>query len=243
MTRKVRARAREEGFLIAVPVLLAANGLLAACSAASGSAAPQATVTVTAQPTHVVTAGTSGQSAAPAAASASGPASAPASTPAAPASTPAAPAPAGPPPPAGCLTRYLYASIGNAQGAAGSAYVELVFTNLDNVSCTLYGYPGVAMDNGVPVTPVGLPSSEDPATPRELVTLPPHGKAAALLRIASTGDYTAAACKPTNTQWLQVIPPNQYVPLYIEYNSQTCANAVQMLTVAAVQPIGESLRF
>jgi hypothetical protein len=241
MTRKFSARAREGGFpararLIAAPVVLAAIGLLAACSAPGGSAAPRATVTVTAQPTQVVTAGTSGRSAAPAAPSASAPA-------AAPASTPAAPAPAAPPPPAPCLTRYLAANLGNAQGAAGSTYVELVFTNLDNVSCTLYGFPGVAMDAGVPVTPVGLPSSEDPATPRELVTLPPHGKAAALLRIASTGDYTPAACKPVNTQWLQVIPPNQYVPVYIGYNSQTCANAVQMLTVAAVQPIGEPLRF
>ena len=241
MTRTFSARARDGGFpakarLIAAPVALAAIGLLAACSAPSGAAVPQATVTVTAQPTHVVTASPSGPSAAPTTAPASPPATAPAST-------PAAPAPAAPPPPAPCLTRYLAATIGNAQGAAGSTYVELVLTNLDNVSCTLYGYPGVAMDNGVPVTPVGLPSNEDPATPRELVTLLPHGKAAALLRIASTGDYTPAACKPVNTQWLQVIPPNQYVPVYIGYNSQTCANAVQVLTVAAVQPIGEPLRF
>ena len=237
MTRKFSARAREGGFpakarLTAAPVVLAAIGLLAACSAPSGAASPQATVTVTVQPTHVVNASPSRPSAAPS----TGPA-------AAPASTPAAPAPAAPPPPAPCLTRYLAANVGDSQGAAGSTYVELVFTNLDNVSCTLYGYPGVAMDVGVPVTPVGLPSNEDPATPRELVTLPPHGKATALLRIMSTGDYTPAACKPVNTQWLQVIPPNQYVPIYIGYNSQTCANAVQMLTVATVQPIGGAIRY
>jgi len=49
----------------------------------------------------------------------------------------------------------------------------------------LYGYPGVALDAGVPVTQVGLAAAEDPATPRERVTLGPYGTADALLRIGS----------------------------------------------------------
>ena len=122
------------------------------------------------------------------------------------------------------------------QGTAGSTYIVLVFKNLDNTSCTLYGYPGVAMDDGVPVTPVGLASVEDPTTPRELVTLSPHGTAEALLRIAAAADYPAATCKPVSTQWLQVIPPNQYVPIYLGYTSHTCAGPVQILTVDAVRP-------
>jgi hypothetical protein len=117
----------------------------------------------------------------------------------------------------------------------------LVFKNLNNHPCTLYGYPGVAMDAGVPVTPVGLASAEDPASPRELVTLGPHGTASALLRIEEVGDYPPAACKPVNTQWLQVIPPNQYVPIYLGYASQTCAKPVQILTVDAVRPGAGSL--
>ncbi len=215
--------------LAAAPAVLAAITLMTcACTTQSGSAAqsgsatPQATVTVTLHPTHVVTAGTSGSppaSAAPVAAAGSGPAGS-----------------AAPPLPAPCSTRYLGANAGVSQGAAGSTYVVLVFKNLNNYPCTLYGYPGVALDTGVPVTPVGLASAEDPATPRELVTLGPYGTASALLRIMHAGDYPPAACNPVTTQWLQVIPPNQSVPIYVGYTSQTCAKPVQILTVDAVRP-------
>ena len=216
--------------LTLVAAVLAAAGLMtSACATQGGSAAPPSgsatphpTVTVTLHPTHVDVVGTSAQpatSASPVAAAANGSA-----------------ASAALPPPAPCSTRYLGATVGVSQGAAGSTYVVLVFKNLDNHPCTLYGYPGVAMDAGVPVSPVGLASAEDPTTPRELVTLGPHGYASALLRIMHAGDYPPAACKPVATQWLQVIPPNQYVPIYLGYTSQACAGPEQILTVDAVRP-------
>jgi hypothetical protein len=224
--------------LAAAATALAATALMTcACTTQSGSATPHPTVTVTVHPTqastagtsgtHVVTAGTSGQapaSAAPVAAAAGGSA-----------------APAAPPAAAPCSTRYLGATLGASEDAVGSIYVVVIFKNLNNYSCTMYGYPGVAMDAGVPVTPVGLASVEDPATPRELVTLSPHGTAEALLRIKAAANYPAATCKPVTTQWLQVIPPNQYVPIYLGYTSQTCAGPVQTLTVDAVRPgVGSS---
>ena len=206
--------------LTAAPAVLAAIGLMTcACTTQGGSATPQTTVTVTTHPKHVVTAGTSGKAparATPVAASAS--------------------APAAPTAPGQCSTRYLGAKVGVSQGAAGSTYVVLVFTNLNNYPCSLYGYPGVALDAGKPATPVGLAAAEDPATPRELVTLAPHGSASALLRIESAADYTTATCEPVSTQWLQIIPPNQYAPIYIGYASQTCAKPVHILTVDAVRP-------
>ena len=234
MTSKLGAPRSPTGFpmgarLTAATAVLAATGLMtSACAAQGGSATPHPTVTVTVHSTHVATAGTSGThvvtagtpaSATPGVAAAGGSAS-----------------PAAPPPPAPCSTRYLGATVGVSQGAAGSTYVVLVFKNLDNHPCTLYGYPGVTMDAGVPVSPVGLASAEDPTTPRELVTLGPHGYASALLRIMHVGDYPPAACKPVTTQWLQVIPPNQYVPIYLGYTSQTCAGPEQILTVDAVRP-------
>jgi hypothetical protein len=204
--------------LTAAIVALAAMGLLTcACTTQSGSATPRATVTVTASPTRVTTS-TSGQppaQAAPIATSASAPAA---------------------PPSAPCLTRYLGAKVGVSQGTTGSTYIVLVFKNLDNHPCTLYGYPGVALDAGVPVTQIGLAAARDPATPRELVTLGPYGTASALLRIAHADNYPPAACQPVTTQWLQVIPPNQYVPIYLGYTSQTCAKPVRILTVDAVRP-------
>src|SRR5579862_1452296 len=164
--RGIARRAR----LTAGPAVLAGIALLtSACASQSGSATPQATVTVTA-PAHTVTASPSGPapaSATPVAPTGSSPASAAASPAKAEAAPPVAP----------CSTRYLGASVGVSQGAAGSTYVVLVLKNLNNYSCTLYGYPGVAMDAGVPVTPVGLAAAEDPGTPTERVTLAPYGTA------------------------------------------------------------------
>ena len=215
--------------LIAGPAVLAAIALMTrACAAQGGSAAPQATVTVTATPTHAVTAVPSG----PTTPSAT-PTGVVGSAPASPASPAAAPAAA---PPAPCSTRYLGGSVGVSQGAAGSTYVVLVLKNLNNYSCTLYGYPGVAMDAGTPVTPVGLAAAEDPTTPRELVTLPPYGTANALLRIVNPGVYPPAECNPVTTQFLQIIPPGQTVPIYVGYTAQTCAKPVQILTVDAMRP-------
>jgi len=226
--RGIARRAR----LTAGPAVLAGIALLtSACASQSGSATPPATVTVTA-PAHTVTASPSG----PAPASAT-PATPVAPTGSSPASAAASPAKAeAAPPVAPCSTRYLGASVGVSQGAAGSTYVVLVLKNLNNYSCTLYGYPGVAMDAGVPVTPVGLAAAEDPETPTERVTLAPYGTANALLRIVTTGIYSPAACHPVNTTFLQIIPPGQTVPIYVGYTAQTCAKPVQILTVDAVRP-------
>ena len=138
---------------------------------------------------------------------------------------------------AGCLTRYLNGSVGLSQGALGSTYIAIVFKNLNNVPCTLYGYPGVAQAAGTPVTDVGQPSTEDPSTPRELVTLQPGGYANATLRIVAALNYPTATCQPVSAQWLAVIPPNQYVPLYIHYSSTACkGTSIKLLSVTAVRP-------
>lgn len=138
--------------------------------------------------------------------------------------------------PAGCLTRYLNGSIGLTQGTAGSVQVTIVFKNLDNVPCTLYGFPGVAQAAGTPVTDIGQPSSENPATTRELVTLAPGGFANATLQIAEAGNFPASDCTQVPADWLAVIPPNQTVPLYISYNSTACQGSAHLLTVTAVRP-------
>jgi Protein of unknown function (DUF4232) len=154
-------------------------------------------------------------------------------------STQAPSSPAASPPAAAaaaCLTRYLNGSIGLTQGTAGSVMVVIVFKNLNNVPCTLYGFPGVALASGSPVTDVGQPSSESPTTARELVTLPPGGFANATLQVADAGNFPASACTQVPTDWLAVIPPNQTIPLYIPYNSTGCQGSAQLLTVTAVRP-------
>jgi Protein of unknown function (DUF4232) len=153
---------------------------------------------------------------------------------AAPAATPAtAPQPAGPAP---CPTRSLQVKLGVSQGTAGSIYTTIDFTNISNVTCTLYGYPGVSLQTARPVHQIGKPAKENPATPRGLVTLQPQTTANALLRIVDAGNYPASTCGPATAHYLQVYPPNQTTPAYIKYQAQACSKPVRLMTVDVVKP-------
>ena len=164
----------------------------------------------------------------------SAPASPPSSAPAASASSPASsPAPAGPGP---CPTRSLQVKLGVSQGTAGSVYTTIVFTNISNVTCTLYGYPGVSLQTARPLHQIGKPARENPATPRKLVTLQPQTTANALLRIVDAGNYPAGTCGPATAHYLQVYPPNQTTPAYIKYKTQACSKPVRLMTVDVVKP-------
>jgi hypothetical protein len=202
---------------------LAATGLATcACTGQGTSATPQATVTV--QATHTVTAQPSPPPAAPSSPATAAPASAPAAPPSAVAA------------PAGCLTRYLGAKVGVSQGTPATSFVVIVFRNLETYPCTLYGYPGVALAGGKPATQIGLSAAEDPATPRELVTLPPGGRASALLKIVRTSTLPPSKCGAVTAHWLQIIPPNQTVPIYLGFNEPTCAKPLRTLYIDAVRP-------
>ena len=209
-------------------VLLAGSALamaaLAGCSASSTSSAttPSATTSAT-TPTATSSAAT-----------------APATTPAATAtsspgaSTSAAAQGSGAQP---CSSRYLRADAGLSQGAAGSIYQVITFTNLNNVACTLYGYPGVSLANGTPVTQVGAAADRDTTSSPSSVTLAPQGAASATLRIVDAGNFPASKCNSVATTWLQIFPPGQYAPLYLSYKSTGCKDsATHLLTVSPVVP-------
>ena len=176
-------------------------------------------------------------SSAPAAAPSPSPAStsatsAPSAAPATSATTAASSAPAGPGP---CPTRALGVKVGLSQGTAGTTYTVLDFTNISTVTCTLYGYPGVALAGGTPVTQIGLAATESTTTPRRLVTLTPGAVANALLQIANADNYPASSCDPVTATYLQIYPPNQTTPVYLAYTTRTCAKPVRTLHVSVVQ--------
>ena len=208
MTRSARA-ART---LIAAAAFAATAALVAACgSSGSKAASPAATVTVTATPS----------------ASTSAPASSPAPTP--------APTPPGPPP---CATSALRASVptGQGNGAAGSSYYPIVFTNVSGASCTLYGYPGVSFVTGVGGSQIGIPATENPTFPRKLITLAPGQAGHAELQVVNAANYPPADCGMVTAHWLKVYPPNQTAPLYASFTAQACTKPRAVLTVQTVQP-------
>jgi hypothetical protein len=135
-----------------------------------------------------------------------------------------------------CATRQLRATAAPGQGTAGSVYALIHFTNIGGAACTLYGYPGVSFGAGTPVAQVGLAASENPGTPRELVTLGAGGTASALLQITDAGNFSPGQCHRVTATWLKIYPPNQTAPIYLRYTSPMCAGRVHILTVGAVRP-------
>jgi hypothetical protein len=199
--------------LLAAAALLSAAALAAGCgSSGSPAAAPTKTITVRASP--------------------AGPATIPAASPV-PATGAASPTAAGAAP--ACPTRSLRLKLGLGQGAAGSTFQVIDFTNISNATCTLYGYPGVSLASGNPLTQIGLAAAESHTAPRKLVTLAPGAVANAVLRIVHAVNFPAAKCHLVTANQLKIYPPNQTTPVHLHYTSQTCAKPVQILTIGVVQ--------
>ena len=199
---------------LAAAGLPCAAALAAGCgsSGSSPAAAPTKTITVRATPAAPVTS--------------------PAASPV-PATGTASPTAAGAAP--ACATRSLRVKLGLGQGAAGSTFQVIDFTNISNATCTLYGYPGVSLAGGKPVTQIGLAAARSHTTARTPVTLAPGAVANALLQIVHAVNFPAARCHLVTADHLQIYPPNQTTLVSLPYTSQTCAKPVQILTIGVVQ--------
>ena len=213
-------------------MLTATAGLIAVAALAAGCASSSSTAASLTPSPGVAS---SSSAAAPASASAAAPASSsaeaspgsssPGNQGAAAAGTPA------------CATRYLKATVGVAQGAAGSIYQVIDFTNISGAACTLFGYPGVALAGGTPVTQIGAAAARSPTSSPRLVTLTAGKTANAVLQITQAWNYPAFRCAPKASTYLQIYPPNQTTPIYLAYKSTGCsASAVNLLTVGVVRP-------
>jgi hypothetical protein len=137
---------------------------------------------------------------------------------------PGQPVPAGPGP---CPANGLRVTIATAHSSAGSLYYPLDFTNVSDVTCTMYGYPGVFFATGPNGTPMGGPAVRNSGAVRKLVTLAPGLTAHASLQVAVAQNYPPALCKPVTAHWLQVFPPASYAADYVAFTALTCAGKVQ----------------
>jgi hypothetical protein len=135
----------------------------------------------------------------------------------------------------GCSSQDLRATAGTSQGAAGSLYQVITFTNLGSTPCTLYGYPGVSLTSGTPVTQVGAAADRQSGEKPAVVTLAPQGTASATLRIVDALNFPSSKCGATKTTSIKIYPPNQKAPLYLSYNSTGCSDsATHLLTISTV---------
>lgn len=184
--------------------------------------------------------GGSSSSSAPAASAAATSATPPVATSAAaPATSSAAPSASAPAAAGGtpsCATRGLHAAVGTVQAAAGSIYQVIDFTNTSGASCTLFGYPGVSLAGGSPVTQIGAAASRSSAASAKTVTLAAGATASALLRITQAENYPTTKCSPMPASYLQIYPPNQTTPIFLAYRSTGCSlTAVKLLSIGVVE--------
>jgi hypothetical protein len=143
-----------------------------------------------------------------------------------PAPAPSVTAIAAPSPLAPCSTAALRASVGSANGAAGSIYYPLDFTNISGTPCGLYGFPGVSFAAAPGGGQLGGAAIRNPTFRPALVTLAPGQVAHASVQVVVAQNYPASICKPATAHWLRVYPPGQFAPLYAGLTAVTCTGSI-----------------
>ena len=137
--------------------------------------------------------------------------------------------------PAACATSDLVAWINtNGNGAAGSIYYTLEFTNLSGRACTMLGYPGVSaisLGGGEVGSVAGRSSGFTPA----LVTIARGATVTALLQITEAANFPNASCHRTTAAGLRVYPPNQRASSVIPFPFAACSSSGP--TILHVEPV------
>lgn len=109
-------------------------------------------------------------------------------------------------------------------GAAGSIYYQLEFTNLSGRACTLHGYPGVSA-----VTlgghQLGSPALRETGKGATAVTLPNRRSAVATLRIVQAGNFSRSTCKQTEAAGLRVYPPGERASKLVPFPFEACSRS------------------
>ncbi len=208
------------GLQIAFGVVLT-GALAAGCSSGSGTTAkttkPTTTSTTTkkAHPTTTSTTSTPTSTTVPASTSTSSPTTTSATA-------------------SQCSSGQLSVSVGQAQGAAGSVIIPLVFQNTGSTTCTMQGYPGVSLvdASGAQVGPAAAQTGQT----APLVTLSAGQSTTANFRQANPGVLN---CTPVPVQGFRVYPPNQTASVIATAsNLATCPNTPQ--ESPQISPVGSS---
>jgi hypothetical protein len=118
-----------------------------------------------------------------------------------------------------------WVAVSQSDGAAGSIYYPLQFTNLSRHACAMRGFPGVsAVDRNL--HQLGSPASRDHVIPVRTVVLAPGATAHTILGYGDVEVTTAPGCHPTfRTFELRIYPPGQYRPTYAAFDLEVCSHA------------------
>jgi hypothetical protein len=106
-------------------------------------------------------------------------------------------------------------------GALGTIYYNLKFTNISGHACTMNGYPGVSAVS-LANAQLGSAASRDTAAVHPYVLV--NGRSVtAVLGIVEAGNFTPSACHMTYAGGLRVYAPNQTVARIIPFPFEACS--------------------
>jgi hypothetical protein len=124
--------------------------------------------------------------------------------------------------PPACQTSGLVIWINTqSNGAAGTIFYTLNFTNLSGHACMLRGFPGVSAVN-LHGHMLGKAATRNSGQTIKSVTLTTGHTAHAVLGIVEVGALSPTTCPPTLAAGLRVFPPNQSASKVIPFPFQAC---------------------
>jgi len=133
-----------------------------------------------------------------------------------------------------CATAQLGVKFLNKpNGAAGTIYYPIQFTNNGTQACTLRGYPGVSAVTSSGAQ-IGNPASRS-GNPITTVTIAPKKSASSMVGFAHTANFPAAKCKPVTAKGLRIFPPNQTKSVTIKRSFSACSS--KSVTYLIVLPV------
>jgi len=119
----------------------------------------------------------------------------------------------------------VWIALAQSNGAAGTIYYPLNFTNVSGRTCSLHGFPGVSAiaRNG---HRLGSPAGWATRVAARTVLLAPGATAHTILQYRDAEVSTAPGCDPVNTAVvLRVYPPGQYDATVAAFDLQVCSHA------------------
>lgn len=117
----------------------------------------------------------------------------------------------------------VWVAVDQGNGAAGTIYFPLEFTNLSHHTCYLFGYPGVsALDANS--HQLGSPADWGPRTGARIVNLAPGATAHTILGYHDVAVSTESACAPVKLAVdLRIYPPGQRTATDANFAFDACS--------------------
>jgi hypothetical protein len=143
--------------------------------------------------------------------------------------------------PATCASATVSVILGAGDGAAGSTYYPLHFTNTGSATCTITGFPGVSFVAPGDGVQVGSPAARSGSS-NGTVTLAPGAEATAVLQVADYANFTPSDCDATAVSGFRVYVPGNTAASYVALPSVSMACSKDLTATGSAELVVEAVK-